>query len=57
VRDDDRAIVFVRSTGLVDDSFARGQEMKSHAGKALDKRVDAVCWKFRSGAAPAPPAG
>jgi hypothetical protein len=57
VRDDDRAIVFVRSTGLVDDSFARGQEMKSHAGKALDKRVDAVYWKFRSGAAPAPPAG
>ena len=53
VLDDDRAIVFVRSTGPVDDSFTLGQELKAHADKAIGKRVDAVYWKFRSGAEPA----
>jgi zinc transporter 9 len=57
VLDDDRAIVFVRSSGLVDDSFTLGQDIKAHADKALGKRIDAVYWKFRSGAEPAPPAG
>ena len=38
-------------------SFALGQEIKAHAGTALGKRIDAVYWKFMSGALPVPPAG
>lgn len=56
VLDDDRAIVFVQAPNSVTDSFALGQAIKAHAAAALQKTVDAVYWKFRSGAEPDPPA-
>jgi zinc transporter 9 len=49
VLDNDRAIVFVRATREVPQSFALGEALKSHLKDGHGKTVDAVYWKFRTG--------
>jgi solute carrier family 30 (zinc transporter), member 9 len=51
VLDDDRAIVFVRATREVPQSFTLGEALKSHLKDGHGKTVDAVYWKFRTGPA------
>jgi zinc transporter 9 len=47
--DDDRAVLFVRATDEVPDSYAVGEALKLHL-RQRDKIIDAVYWKFRSAA-------
>jgi solute carrier family 30 (zinc transporter), member 9 len=49
VLDDNRAIVFVRATREVPQSFALGGALRAHLKDVHGKTVDAVYWKFRTG--------
>ena len=53
VLDDRRAVVFVRASTEVPQSFALGESLKAHLKDAHERTVDAVYWKFRA-ARPAP---
>jgi len=47
--DDNRAVVFVRASHEIGQSFALGEALKSSMKSAHRKTVDAVYWKFRTG--------
>jgi zinc transporter 9 len=44
---DESTVVFVRAEREVSDSVALGDALKAHLAEALDKRPEAVYWKFR----------
>ena len=46
--DHNRAVVFVRASHEVRESFALGQALKAHAHETLRRTVDSVYWKFRA---------
>ena len=50
VLDDRRAVMFVRATDSVPQSFALGESLKAYLHDSRKWRVDAVYWKFRTGA-------
>ena len=50
VLDDRRAVMFVRATHSVPQSFALGESLKAYLHDSRKWRVDAVYWKFRTGA-------
>src|SRR5438046_6823836 len=49
VLDDRRAVMFVRATHSVPQSFALGESLKAHLHDSRKWSVDAVYWTFRTG--------